>query len=73
MSAQTHADPAPPSKRLAPRPAGAFPLAAGVALLILAGVCQFLIGPGTSPGFSYLAVILALGGIGALIAAGIAE
>jgi hypothetical protein len=73
MSAPTNADPASPSERPTPRPANRPPLAGGASLLIVAGVCQFIIGPATSPGFSYLAVILALGGIGMLLAAGIAE
>lgn len=49
------------------------PLAGGALLLLLAAVCQYAIGPAVSPGFSYLAVMLALGGIGVLLAAGLAE
>jgi hypothetical protein len=44
-----------------------------VAGIMLAGaaVSQFVIGPAISPGFTYLAVVLTLAGIGALLAAGL--
>lgn len=43
---------------------------AGV-LFLIAAVAQFGIGPAVSPGFTYLAVVLTLAAIGALLAAGL--
>ena len=62
------------SRRLIPSPRlpiEFFPLIVAVALLLTAAVAQFVFGPTTSPGFSYLAVVFALAGIGALLAAGL--
>lgn len=48
-------------------------LAPGLAavMFLVVVVAQFGIGPTVSPGFSYLAVVLALAGIGVLLAAGL--
>ena len=48
-----------------------FPLVVAAVLFLTAAVSQFVFGPGVSPGFTYLAVVLALAGIGALLAAGL--
>lgn len=50
---------------------GRLPLATTIALFLAAAVSQFVIGPGLSPGFTYLAVVLALGGLGTLLAHGL--
>lgn len=46
-------------------------LVVALVMLVMAALFQFVIRPVTSPGFTYLAACLALGGIGALIAAGL--
>jgi hypothetical protein len=40
-------------------------------LFLVAAVAKFGFGPSLSPGFTYLAVVLALAGTGALLAAGL--
>lgn len=45
----------------------------GLVLLLAAALLHFAVAPRTSPGFSYLAVIVALWALGTLIAAGLRE
>lgn len=47
------------------------PLGVAAVLFLTAAVAQFVIGPTTSPGFTYLAVVCALGGAGAVLASGL--
>jgi hypothetical protein len=47
------------------------PLGVAAVLFLTAIVAQFVIGPTTSPGFTYLAVVCALAGVGALLASGL--
>ncbi len=47
------------------------PLGVAAVLFLIAAVAQFVIGPAISPGFTYLAVVCALGGAGALLASGL--
>jgi hypothetical protein len=48
-----------------------FPLVVAAVLFLTAAVSQFVIGPATSPGFTYLAVVCTLAGIGALLSSGL--
>jgi hypothetical protein len=47
------------------------PLGVAAVLSLTAAVAQFVIGPTASPGFTYLAVVCALGGLGALLGSGL--
>ena len=50
--------------------AALLPLSVGAALLVVAAIGRLAFGA-TSPGFTYLAVVLTLGAVGALLAAGL--
>lgn len=54
-----------------PRPGELVPLVFGAVLLLAAALSDFVLAPALSPGFTYVAVLLGLWGLGTLLAGGL--